>query len=91
MPDAPLSGHETVLEALQADIAGQLAVLDDASLTGTRQSSADVLGTALAAKLTGHLLREIVSRGAPYRSIISRSAPAGRPRSATWWQRPASG
>jgi hypothetical protein len=48
-------------------IAGQLAVLDDASLTGTGQSSADVLGvpgTVVAAKLTGHLLREIVVRGA---------------------------
>ena len=56
----------TVLEALQAGIAGQLAVLDDASLTGTGQSSADVLGVAgavVAEKLTGHLLREIVVRG----------------------------
>ena len=34
VPDAPLAGQETVLEALQAGIAGQLAVLDDASLTG---------------------------------------------------------
>ena len=67
VPAAPLAGHETVLEALQAGIAGQLAVLDDASLTGTGQSSADVLGvpgTVLAAKLTAHLLREIVVRGA---------------------------
>lgn len=64
---APLAGHKTVLEALQAGIAGQLAVLDDASLTGTGQSSADVLGapgTVLAEKLTGHLLDEIASRGA---------------------------
>ena len=55
-----------MLEALQAGIAGQLAVLDDASLTGTGQSSADVLGvpgTVVAEKLTGHLLREIVVRG----------------------------
>ena len=43
---APLAGQATVLEALQAGIAGQLAVLDDASLTGTGQSSADVLGGA---------------------------------------------
>ena len=43
-PGAPLPGHETVLEALQAGIGGQLAVLDDAGLTGTGQSSADVLG-----------------------------------------------
>jgi hypothetical protein len=67
VPDAPLTGHETVVEAMQAGIAGQLAVLDDAWLTGTRQSSVDVLGvpgTVLAESLTGHLLREIVTRGA---------------------------
>ncbi len=66
MPGAPLAGQATVLEALQAGIAGRLAVLGDASLTGTGQSSADVLGvpgTVVAAKLTGHLLREIVVRG----------------------------
>jgi tetratricopeptide (TPR) repeat protein len=63
---APLAGHATVLEVLRAGIAGQLAVLDDASLTGTGQSSADVLGVpgaVVAAKLTGHLLQEIVVRG----------------------------
>jgi tetratricopeptide (TPR) repeat protein len=67
VPGAALAGDATVLEVLQAGIAGQLAVLDDASLTGTGQSSADVLevpGTVLAAKLTAHLLREIVARGA---------------------------
>jgi tetratricopeptide (TPR) repeat protein len=67
VPGESLAGHETVLEALQAGIAGQLAVLDDASLTETGQSSSDVLevpGTVLAEKLTAHLLREIVSRGA---------------------------
>ncbi len=55
-----------MLEALQAGIARQLAVLEDASLTGTGQSSADVLGvpsTGLAEKLTGHLLWEIVVHG----------------------------
>ena len=63
---APLAGQATVLEALQTGIAGQLAVLDDASMTGTGQSSADVLGvagTVVAQNLTGHLLREIVVRG----------------------------
>jgi hypothetical protein len=66
VPGAPLAEHDTVLEALQAGIAGQLAVLDDASITETGQSSADVLGvpgSVLAEKLTGHLLREIVVRG----------------------------
>ena len=67
VPSAPLARHRTVLEALQAGIAGQLAVLDDASLTGTGQSSLEVLevpAPELAEKLTSHLLREIVSRGA---------------------------
>ena len=66
MPSAPPAKHWTVLDALQAGIAGQLAVLDDAGLTGTGQSSADVLGvpgTVLADKLTGHLVREIIVRG----------------------------
>src|SRR6185437_762912 len=66
VPDGPLTGHTTVLEAVHAGIAGQLAVLDDAGLTGTGMSSADVLevpGRVLADKLTSHLLREIVMRG----------------------------
>jgi hypothetical protein len=60
-------GGSTVLEALQAGITMQLAALDDASLTGTGQSSAEVLGvpgTVVAAKLSGHLVREIMVRGA---------------------------
>jgi tetratricopeptide (TPR) repeat protein len=64
---AALAGYETVLEALQAGIAGQLAVLDDASLTGTGQSSADVLGvpgTVVAERLAGHLVRQIRLRAA---------------------------
>jgi hypothetical protein len=66
VPGASLAGDGTVLEALQAGIAGQLAVLDDASLTGTGLSSADVLGVGaaeLAEKLTARLVREIVVRG----------------------------
>ena len=65
-PDAPLAGPVMLLEGLQVRIAGQLAVLDDAELTGTGQSSADVLGvpgTVLADRLTGHLVREIIVRG----------------------------
>ena len=70
-PDAPLAGVVTLLEGLQARIARQLAVLDDADLTGTGQSSTEVLGvpgTVLAERLTSHLVREIVlggSRGGP--------------------------
>jgi hypothetical protein len=44
VPDAPRAGPVMLLEGLQAGIARQLAVLDDVSLTGTGQSSADVLG-----------------------------------------------
>ena len=65
-PGAPLAAPVMLLEGLQAGIAGQLAVLDDAGLTGTGQSSADVLGvpgTVLADRLTGHLVREIIVRG----------------------------
>jgi hypothetical protein len=66
VPDAPRAGPVMLLEGLQAGIARQLAVLDDASLTGTGQSSADVLGVpgaVLADRLTGHLVREIMVRG----------------------------
>jgi len=62
-----LDGSATLLEGLQAEITGQLAPLDDASLTGTGRSSADLLEVragVLAEKLTGHLIREIVIRGA---------------------------
>jgi tetratricopeptide (TPR) repeat protein len=61
------AGTVTLLEALRTAIAGQLAVLDDASLTGTGSSAAESLGVTaaeLAGSLTGQLLREIVLRGA---------------------------
>jgi tetratricopeptide (TPR) repeat protein len=67
VPDASLARHATVLEALQAGVSGQLAVLKDASLTGTDQSPAEVLGvagSALEEKLAGYLVREILIRGA---------------------------
>ncbi len=66
MPDTPLGKPEMLLEGLQAGIAGQLSVLDDVELTGTAQSSADVLGvpgTVLADRLTGYLVQEIIFRG----------------------------
>ena len=77
VPGEPLAGHETVLQALQAGIAEQLAVLDDASMTGTGQSSLDLLGvtgTVLAEELTANLLREILvrgSRGGPLSPLAS--------------------
>jgi hypothetical protein len=67
VPGEPLAGHQTVLQALQAGIADQFEVLDDASVTGTGQSSSDLLGvtgTVLAERLTANLLREILMRGA---------------------------
>ena len=71
---APVAQHETVIEALQEGIAGQLAVLDNVSLTGTGQSSADVIGVAgeiITEKLSGHLLREIVIRGANVLNVFT--------------------
>ena len=65
-PDAALVGRATLLEALQAAVAERLAVLDDAAVTGTRQSSAQVLGvpgSVLAETLARHLVQEIMVRG----------------------------
>lgn len=66
VPATLWAGNETVLEALEAGIAGQLAVLDDASLTGIGQSSSGLIGvtgTVLAEQLTAQLLRQILVRG----------------------------
>lgn len=67
-PDlGPLTPAATVLESLQEGVAARLAVLGDASLTGTGLSSAEVLGVdmqALAGLLAGELVREIIRRGA---------------------------
>jgi tetratricopeptide (TPR) repeat protein len=71
MPDVPQVGHARLLEALQTEVAEKLAVLDDASLTGTGQSAADSLGVppgVIGDKLASHLVREILiraSRGGP--------------------------
>jgi hypothetical protein len=57
--------HATMLIAIEAGITSQLAVLDDAALTGTGLSSADVLGIstdAIADKLNGHLIQQIILR-----------------------------
>jgi hypothetical protein len=66
VPGALAGRPMTILEGLQAGIARQLAVLDDADRTGTGQSSAEVLGVpgaVLAEKLVGYLVREIMLRG----------------------------
>lgn len=65
--DVSLAGQETLLEMLPVGIAQQLAPLDDASLTGTDQSSVDVLGIpagVLTRTLARNVVREIVARGA---------------------------
>jgi tetratricopeptide (TPR) repeat protein len=67
LPHGQLTEHATMLEAIQAGIAAQLAVLDDAQLTGTGRSAADLLGVpamAMAEKLTSYLISEIATRGA---------------------------
>ena len=62
---APQTGQRTLLEALQASIAAQLAVLDT-SLTGIGQPAADVRGVsgaALANSMASNLVQEIMLRG----------------------------
>ncbi len=65
-PDAAVAGQATLLEALHAGIAGQLAVLDRPDTAGAGQSSADLPGMqggVLAETLAGNLVREIMVRG----------------------------
>ena len=67
LPVVPMAGHVTLLGALQAGITARVAPLGDADLTGTGTSSAELLGVSAAAlggRLIGHLVREIVIRGA---------------------------
>jgi hypothetical protein len=62
-----LTSRPTLLEALQAGAAEQMAVLDDPELTGTGRSSAEVLQVPvvlLAETLTSSLVHEIIVRGA---------------------------
>jgi hypothetical protein len=77
IPGVLPAARATLMETLQAAIATQLAVLDDAGLTGTGQSSAEVLGiasTAIAERLTSYLVQEILfrgSRGGPLTPLAS--------------------
>jgi hypothetical protein len=70
-PAGSLARGETMLELLRAGVARQMSVLDDAGMTGTGQSSAEVLGTGgvvLARMLTGHLVSAVIvggSQGGP--------------------------
>jgi hypothetical protein len=67
VPIKPLTEDATILAALQAGVARQLAVLGDAELTGVGRSSADLLGIRvgkLSQSLADHLVREIMAQGA---------------------------
>jgi hypothetical protein len=69
--DAMLTRHATMLQALQSGVAAQLAVLDDATLTGIGVSAADELGVSagvIAEKLADNLVVQITTgaaRGGP--------------------------
>jgi hypothetical protein len=75
--EAVVAQQVTMLQALEAGIAGQLAVLDDVSLTGTEHSSADVLGVSaevIANELTDNLLLRIdasAAQGGPLASLAN--------------------
>jgi len=62
-PEVALAGRAALLEVLQAGIAAKMAVLDDPDMTGTGQSSAEVLGVpggVLAETLAARLVQEIL-------------------------------
>lgn len=62
-----LSQQTTVLGALQSGVSAQLAILDDASLTGTGTSSADALGLpveVIAEKLGDNLVQQVTANAA---------------------------
>jgi tetratricopeptide (TPR) repeat protein len=66
MSTAPLEDQPTILQVLQTGVTDQLALLDDASLTGTDQSSAQALGIPIeriTETLIRNLLQEILARG----------------------------
>jgi hypothetical protein len=65
-PDVAFAEHPTLLEGLQAGVAARLALLDDAEITGTHKSSAEVLHVSvrgLTDLLTERLLKELLVRG----------------------------
>lgn len=67
LPEIQLASQSTFLETLQAGVARQLSPLGDPTLTGTGESSAQILNVSLdllQQKLTSHLLRQIVEAGA---------------------------
>ena len=77
VPGTLMAGHATLLQGLLTGISAQLAPLADSELTGTGQSSADVMAVPagdLAKMLTGNLVREILirsSRGEPLAALAA--------------------
>ena len=75
--DGARDAEETASQALEASIGAQLAILDDASMTGVSQSAADALEIStveLTEKLYGHLCQQIVflgSRGGPLEPLAN--------------------
>ena len=66
-PAESLAAQATLLQGLQARVTARLAVLGEVNLTGTEQSSAQLLGVevpAVTEALTRQLVREILVRGA---------------------------
>jgi hypothetical protein len=66
VPTVPLDEHATMLQSLQAGMVAQLAVLGDSTLTGTRQSSAQVLGLPverIIEVVTRCAIQEVLVRG----------------------------
>jgi hypothetical protein len=76
-PAESMADHATLLQGLQAGVAARLAVLGDMAITGTGQSSTEVLGVSvptLEDLLTEQLLREVVARGASGGPLTSLAA-----------------
>jgi tetratricopeptide (TPR) repeat protein len=67
LPAVLLEEQNTILQALEAGVAAQLAVLGDAGLTGTGESSVQALGVPveeITETLVRNVLQEILARGA---------------------------
>ena len=70
---APLEEQPTILQALETGIAAQLAVLGDAAVTGTGESSAQALGLpveGITETLVRNAVQEIRARGARGGSLV---------------------
>jgi tetratricopeptide (TPR) repeat protein len=66
-PTESLPGHATLLQGLKAGLGARLAILGDEYITGTGQSSAELLGVStpvIEELLTHRLLGELLARGA---------------------------